>query len=324
MNAFLFPGQGSQEVGMGADLFKSDPAFRALIEHASQCVGQSLEPICLRGPEKNLVRTTFLQPLLVAVSLGYYRHLGERGVKPDVVLGHSLGEITALAAAGVITFEAAIEIAARRGQLMEQASAQAPGGMMAVTTPDPGRILAWLATEFPGSGSVLANDNAPTQIVLSGHRVHLEQCAAFVSREKLGRCRPLTVAGPWHSPLMNEARERFESALRPFEFRPPRCALLLNASATRESDPARIRSLIVEVIAGPVLWRSCMAQLQKMQPGALFEIGPGRVLAGLARLNNFGPDIPIHSVNNLRGVELAGVPPASAHLLSKRHSPENS
>ena len=290
---------------MGADLFKSDPAFRALVQHASQCVGENLEPICLRGPEKKLVRTKFLQPLLVAVSLGYYRQLSERGVKADVVLGHSLGEITALAAAGVVTFEEAIEVAAKRGELMEQASAQLQGGMLVVTTTSRERILDWLAREFPDHSAVLANDNAPTQIVLSADCVHLKQCAAFVAREQLGRCRPLAVAGPWHSPLMNEAWERFDAALHPFVFRPPCCPLLLNASATLESDPARIRALIVEVIAGPVLWRSCMARLQEMPATALFEIGPGRVLAGLARLNGFGSETHIHNVNNLRGVELA-------------------
>ena len=307
MNAFLFPGQGSQEVGMGADLFKSDPAFRALVEHASQCVGENLEPICLRGPEKTLVRTRFLQPLLVAVSLGYCRRLIERGVKPDVVLGHSLGEITALAIAGVVTFEDAIEIAAKRGELMEQASSQVQGVMIAVTTPDRERILGWLAKEGSDHGAVLANDNAPTQIVLSGDRAGLEQCATFITREQLGRCRSLTVAGPWHSPMMKKAQAQFELALRPFAFRPPRCVLLLNASATRESDPARIRSLIVEVIARPVLWRSCMDRLHEMQAGAttLFEIGPGRVLSGLARANGFGDETRVGNVNNLRGVELA-------------------
>jgi len=162
MNAFLFPGQGSQEVGMGADLFKSEKAFRALVQHASQCVGENLEPICLRGPEKKLARPKFLQPLLVAVSLGYCRRLVERGVKPDVILGHSLGEITALAAAGMVTFEGAIEIAAKRGELMEQTSAQAQGSMMAVTTSDRERILGWLASKAPDHGAVLANDNAYT------------------------------------------------------------------------------------------------------------------------------------------------------------------
>jgi len=305
MNAFLFPGQGSQEVGMGGDLHKSDPAFRELIQHGSQCVGEDLERICLRGPEKQLLRTRFLQPLLVAVSLGYFRQLVERGVKPDVILGHSLGEITALAASGMVTFREAIEIAAKRGELMEQASAQVQGGLLAITTSDRERILRWLAEEVPDHGTVLANDNAPAQIVVSGHRVHLEKCAVFVTREQLGRCRPLAVAGPWHSPMMDEARERFGSALRPFAFQSPCCPLVLNASATLESDPARIRSLVVEVIARPVLWRLCMARLQPPPARALFEIGPGRVLAGLARLNGFGPETHIYNVNNLRGVDVA-------------------
>ena len=305
MNVFLFPGQGSQEVGMGADLFKSDPAFRALVEHASQCVGENLEPICLRGPEKTLVRTKFLQPLLVAVSLGYCRRLIERGVKPDVVLGHSLGEITALAAAGVVTFEDAIEIAARRGDLMEQASAQVQGGMMAVTTSNRERILNWLAKAVPDHGAVLANDNAPTQIVLSGDRACLEQCATFITHEQLGRCRSLTVVGPWHSPAMAEARREFEAWLGPVEFRAPQVPLLFNVTATAETDPGKVRQLVARNLVEPVRWRSCMEQLRAAGATTLFEIGPGRVLSGLARANGFGDETRIGNVNNLRGVELA-------------------
>ena len=118
MNVFLFPGQGAQEIGMAADLFKADAAFRGIVQRASERAGADLEKICLRGPERELTRTKHLQPLLVCVSLGYLRHLSEHGVQPDVVLGHSLGEITALAAAGVVTPHDAVDMAAKRGELV--------------------------------------------------------------------------------------------------------------------------------------------------------------------------------------------------------------
>jgi [acyl-carrier-protein] S-malonyltransferase len=132
MRAFLFPGQGSQRVGMAADLFRTDAGFRDLVKFASAQVGEDLERVCQRGPDKLLQRTPLLQPLLVAVSLGYLRHLTAHGLRPDVMLGHSLGEITALAASGVLTFEEAVIVAAKRGALMEQSAAKVRGGMLAV------------------------------------------------------------------------------------------------------------------------------------------------------------------------------------------------
>ena len=163
---------------MGADLFKSDTAFRSLVGLASEWVGEDLESICLRGPEKKLVRSKFLQPLLVAVSLGYLRHLTERGVNPDVVLGHSLGEITALAAAGIVTPEEAVRIAARRGVLMEGAARKTAGAMLAVILEDRAKLLAWLASPAASHRVVLANDNAPNQVVLAGERSALTACAS--------------------------------------------------------------------------------------------------------------------------------------------------
>jgi [acyl-carrier-protein] S-malonyltransferase len=304
MNAFLFPGQGSQEIGMGSDLFGADAPFRDLVRRASDRVGADLERICRRGPERELTRTVHLQPLLVCVSLGYLAQLTRRGILPGMVLGHSLGEITALAAAGVITFEAAVDMAAQRGRLMEAAAGSA-GGMIAVISHGRERILQWLAASIPAGRLVLANDNAPGQLVLSGDLAALEEAARFIPRERLGRCLRLPVAGAWHSPFMAEAQKEFAAWLRSIPFTAPRVPMLFNASAAYEKDPLRIRDLAVRNLSEPVLWRSCMERLKEAEPAALFEVGPGRILSGLARANGFGDETRICCVNNLRGVELA-------------------
>lgn len=292
---------------MGADLFKSDPAFCELVAVASELAGEDLKTICLRGPEKKLVQTRLLQPLLVAVSLGYLRHLSGRGVQPDLALGHSLGEITALAAAGVVTPPDAVRIAAKRGELMDAAAAGVDGTMLAVTLEDRSKLLDWLNSAPCGKEVTLANDNAPTQVVLSGERSALAACAEFIAGEKLGRCRLLAVSGPWHSPFMAGAAADFDTWLRQIPMQQPRVPMLLNATAARADTVANIRSQISSALARPVRWTGCMTALRAMNPRCLFEIGPGRVLAGLARANGIGDPTRILPVNNLRGVESASL-----------------
>jgi [acyl-carrier-protein] S-malonyltransferase len=305
MNIFLFPGQGSQEIGMAADLFKADAHFCELVRRASERTGSELEKICLRGPERELTRTKNLQPLLVCVSLGYLRHLTEKEIQPDKVLGHSLGEISALAAAGYVSFETAVDIAAKRGELMDAAAAQVQDGMAAVISSEREAVLQLLAQKFSSAQLVLANDNTPNQIVLSGETAALEQFAALVTAEKLGQCRRLTVAGPWHSPLMVPAQQEFSSWLETIEFHPPKVPLIFNVTAATETDPQKIRQLIARNLVEPVRWRTAMASLRGAAKLALFEIGPGRVLSGLARANGLGDETKIFNINNLRGVEMA-------------------
>ena len=242
---------------------------------------------------------------MVCVSLGYLRRLTAGGVKPDQVLGHSLGEITALAAAGIVDFETAVDIAAKRGELMDAAAARLKGGMVAVISPEREAIRQYLAGGVPSGKLVLANDNAPNQIVLSGEQKALEQAVQFITRGKLGQCRRLPVAGPWHSPAMAQARREFEAWLGPVEFRAPQVPLLFNVTAAAETDPGKIRQLVARNLVEPVRWRSCLEQLRAAGATALFEIGPGRVLSGLARANGFGDETRVGNVNNLRGVDLA-------------------
>ena len=303
MKIFVFPGQGSQEVGMGADLFKSDSTFRSLVALASELVGENLEPVSLRGPERKLVQTRLLQPLLVAVSLGYLRQLNERGGQPDLVLGHSLGEITALAAAGVVSPADAVRIAAKRGELMAEAAAKLDGGMLAVKVEDRTRLRDWLTSATPDHRVTLANDNAPAQVVLSGERSALTAGANFLRRERLGQCRFLAVSGPWHSPLMAEAALRFEAWLRQIPLRPPQRPMLLNVTAARAATAGDILSSISGALTRPVQWAACMTAVRALNPRWLLEVGPGRVLAGLARANGFGAETQILNISNLRAVE---------------------
>jgi [acyl-carrier-protein] S-malonyltransferase len=305
MNVFLFPGQGSQEIGMASDLFKADAPFRELVRRASERTGSDLEKICLRGPERELTRTKNLQPLLVCVSLGYLWHLTDRGIQPDKVLGHSLGEISALAAAGIVSFETAVDIAAKRGELMDATATRVSGGMAAVISSEREAVLQLLAQKFPNAQLVLANDNAPRQIVVSGEIAALEQFTSFVAPEKLGQCRRLAVAGPWHSPLMTQAQLEFSGWLDTIEFHPPKVPLIFNVTAATETDPHKIRQFVARDLVEPVRWRAAMDSLRGAEKLVLFEIGPGRVLSGLARANGLGDGVKIFNINNLRGVEMA-------------------
>jgi len=290
---------------MAADLFESDAPFRELVHRASEHTGQNLERICLRGPERELTRTKNLQPLLLCVSLGYLRHLMEKGIQPDKVLGHSLGEISALAAAGCVSFETAVDIAAKRGKLMDAAAARVQGGMTAVISTERETLLELLARKFSNEQLVLANDNTPNQFVLSGAMAALEQFAALVAAGKNGQCRRLAVAGPWHSPLMAPAQQEFSGWLDAIEFHPPKMPLIFNVTAGVETDPQKIRQLVARNLVEPVRWRTAMDSLRGAEKPALFEIGPGRVLSGLARANGLGEDVKIFNINNLRGVEMA-------------------
>jgi [acyl-carrier-protein] S-malonyltransferase len=305
MIVFLFPGQGSQEVGMGQELFKSDPYFRSLVKIASDLTHEDLEKLCLRGPEKKLRLARFLQPLLAAVSLGYLRHVRGNGITPAVVLGHSLGEITSLAASGVVSNEDAVAIAAKRGELMDEAAARCDGGMIAVLFAPLDKVQTLLSEMNAPDKIVVANDNAPNQIVVSGETTTLAIFSKLLTGRGIGKTKSILVSGPWHSPFMNHARGKFGAWVESFTFRPPSIPILMNATAKTESDPAVIKRLITDQMVKPVYWRSCMETLLAMKADTFLEIGPQRILSGLIRVNGFPKGTAVYNVNNLTGLERA-------------------
>lgn len=303
--AFLFPGQGSQEIGMGEDLFKADVHFKNLVSLASDLTHEDLEKLCLRGPEKKLRSATYLQPLLTAVSLGYLKHVREAGIIPQVVLGHSLGEITALAATGVVTDEQAVQIAAKRGELMDKAAQACAGSMVAALLCPLDVVASVLAEINMPQRIVLANDNAPDQVVVSGDSDALAQFMRILADKKIGRSKQLSVSGPWHSPFMATARDLFLQWVKAIPFKAPVYPLLMNATAKEENDPDVIKALITDQLVKPVYWRDCMNTVKAIHVTTFLEIGPGRVLSGLVRVNGFPPDAVIYNVNNLTGLERA-------------------
>lgn len=306
LQAFLFPGQGSQEIGMGHDLFKDDDQFfRSLISLANDLTGEDLEKICLRGPERILLQARFLQPALVAICLGYLNRLQNAGIKPDMVLGHSLGEITSLAASGIVSYENAIRIAAKRGELMDQVASEVNGGMLAVMFMPLNEVEALLEEINEPDCLVLANDNAPDQIVLSGRSDLLDKFSATISERRLGKSKKVQVIGPWHSPFLRNARVEFENWAEDMRFRKPVIPIIMNATAKAESHPTTIKHLVTWQLTSPVFWRESMDSLRASGVDTLYEIGPGRVLSGIARVNGFKKNTAIYNINNLRGIESA-------------------
>jgi [acyl-carrier-protein] S-malonyltransferase len=309
----MFPGQGSQEIGMGKDLFFDDPFTINLLELACDLVHEDLRQLCMEGPEERLVQARFLQPSIVTVCLGYWNRLMESGIKPDVVLGHSLGEISSLAASGVITAEQAITIAVKRGELMDRVASQCDGGMLAVMFMDRETVDGLIKEAADPDLLVLANDNAPDQFVLSGERSSLDNVAFLIAERKLGKSKKVPVAGPWHSPFLKEVRFEYEKWVEPFTFNPPEIDIILNATAKTENHPSTIKHLSSWQLTSPVFWRESMSTLKEMGVNVLVEIGPGKVLSGLARVNNFRKETRIFSVSKVEDIN---------SLLKKTNQPE--
>lgn len=302
--AFLYPGQGSQIVGMGKDLFKEDKFFKELIECGSDFVSADLEKICLRGPDKELMKATNLQPLLTALSLGYTNKLKESGVEADIVMGHSLGEITSLGAAGILDPITTMKVSAKRGMLMDEAASKCNDGtMMAVLFVSIEEIKEILEEMGESEHIALANDNAPTQVIISGEREKLKRFDQIVNEKRMGgKCKPVFVSGPWHSNFIESARVAFKEWAAPLEFSAPKTKMIFNATSTFEEDPLKIKELVTWQLVKPVYWRESLETLKKEDVTHILEVGPGRVLAGLIRINKFPKSVTVLPVNDLKGV----------------------
>ncbi len=286
--AFTFPGQGSQHVGMGADLADTFPTAARVFEEVDEALGQKLSAIMREGPEDTLTLTENAQPALMAVSLAAMRVLEQdKGVSvaraARFVAGHSLGEYSALAAAGALGLADTARLLKIRGQAMQAAVPVGEGAMAALMGADlpEAKKLAEAAAE----GDVLqaANDNAPGQVVISGTRAAIERAIEQAADFGARRAVPLPVSAPFHCALMQPAAEAMAAALAEVEIRAPAAPLVANVLAAPIDDPDEIRSRLVEQVTGMVRWRESVAHMAGAGVTTLYEIGAGRVLTGLAR-----------------------------------------
>ncbi|HEY2956382.1 MAG TPA: ACP S-malonyltransferase [Candidatus Eisenbacteria bacterium] len=281
--AFLFPGQGSQAVGMGRALAERFPAARAVFETADRVLGYPLSEVCWNGPEDQLKRTANAQPALLTHSVAALSLVGSAGLSPAAVAGHSLGEYSACVAAGSLAFEDALALVRRRGELMERAGIERPGTMAALLGLAPEAVEE--VCRAAGEAGVVqpANWNAPGQVVISGDIPAVERACELAKAKGAKRAIRLEVSGAFHSPLMASAGDGLVEALRTTEFRDARCPVLSNVDAVARTRGAEIREALERQLLGAVRWEDSMRRLGERGIEAYVEIGPGRVLRGLLR-----------------------------------------
>lgn len=284
--AAMFPGQGSQHVGMGTELSEADSAVRQLYEEADDILGIPLARICREGPEDELVRTENAQPAILLHGYAVWRSLPEEVRAATVIsAGHSLGEFTAWLAAGGLSFADALRTVRRRGELMASSGDERPGTMAAILGLEPADVIrVCAAVSESGIGTVVpANYNAPGQIVISGDVAAVEAGSEAALDAGARRAVPLNVSGAFHSPLMAVARDGLAAALDTVDMYDPAFPVVANASAAPVTDAEEGRERLVEQLTSPVRWVESVTAMEEVEPHLWIELGPGAVLMGLLR-----------------------------------------
>jgi len=284
--AFVFPGQGSQKVGMGRVWADACPAARRTFEEADEALGFSLSQLCWEGPEEELNLTANTQPALVAAAVAVHRALGvlAPGLQPVAVAGHSLGEYSALVAAGALGFVDALRLVRRRGQLMQDAVPVGQGAMAAIIGLDP-EAIAGIATESAqGEICAVANFNGPSQTVIAGSKGAVDRAVVLARERGARKATLLAVSAPFHSPLMRPAREGMAPLLAATAFEDPRLPVVSNVDAAPVTTGEAARDALVRQIDSPVRWVESISLMEEALGVAVFvEVGPGNVLTGLNR-----------------------------------------
>ena len=296
--AYLFPGQGSQHVGMGRDLYERFPEARARFEEADEVLGFALSRWMFgtggdeAAEQGALQQTDVTQPALYVHSLAAAAVLEQRGLFLDQAAGHSLGEYSALAATGALAFEDGLRLVRLRGTMMAEAGRRRPGTMAAVLGLDDEAVAAVCeAASASGEGVVqAANFNAPGQVVISGDEEAVARASERLKAEGARRVVPLPVSGAFHSPLMERARDGLREALLATDVRAPRCPVYLNVTAAPTSDPEAIRKRLLEQLTAPVRWSETLRRMQQDGAARFIEVGTGNVLTGLVR-RTLGRDV---------------------------------
>jgi [acyl-carrier-protein] S-malonyltransferase len=281
--AFVFPGQGSQQVGMGSAFFETEPVARRVFELADAALGLKLSSLCFDGPEEELKLTANTQPAILTASVAALRVLEQRGVKPDFVAGHSLGEYSALVAAGSLKFEDAVVAVRKRGLFMQEAVPTGEGAMAALigANDDAARRICLEAAELGVCSP--ANLNSPGQTVIAGHRSAVERAIELAKRRGVKRAVMLAVSAPFHCELMAPAAARLERVLEEMSFSDLSVPLVTNVDARIIKSGGEARDGLLRQVASPVRWSESVKLLLEQGVGTFVEVGPGKVLSGLFR-----------------------------------------
>jgi len=281
--AFIFPGQGSQYVGMGKELFENFAVSKQVFEEADDALHLSLSTLCFRGPEETLKLTEYTQPAVLTTSIAAFKALqSERGMIPQFTAGHSLGEYTALVVSGALTFSEAVKIVRLRGKFMQEAVPVGEGAMAAILNMERDQIEKICDEASTGEVLTPANFNCPGQIVIAGHTKAVERAIERVKQEGK-KAILLPVSAPFHSPLMKPAGERLEKVLEGISVNDLKIPVVTNVEAEVNASKDMIKGLLVAQVSSPVRWEESMRKIIEKGIEQVLEIGPGKVLSGLMK-----------------------------------------
>lgn len=281
-SAYLFPGQGSQFVGMGQQHYRTNEHFARYVDRANDLLGIDLKGIMFEGPEEKLKQTEYTQPAIYLHSVALYTTLDGQ---PDMVAGHSLGEFSALVACGAVTFEDALRIVRRRGELMQQAGEENPGTMAAVIGMEDEVVeeMCKRASSETGKEVVAANFNCPGQLVISGHEDAVQHAVDLAKEEGCRLAKVLPVSGAFHSSLMQPAYDGLEQELEGLSVSEPRCPIYSNYTGEPTTDTGEIRENLLNQLLNPVRWTQTLRNMHENGAKTFVEVGPGKVLQGLVK-----------------------------------------
>jgi [acyl-carrier-protein] S-malonyltransferase len=281
--AFLFPGQGSQAVGMGKELADNYPVARRTFEEADEALGCKLSQLCWEGPEEKLRLTEITQPAILTASIAVWRVLQEKGLKPEFVAGHSLGEYSAHVAAGTLTFADAVRTVRNRGKYMQEAVPVGVGAMAAILGLLLDKVSEIARDAAQGEVCDAANINSPDQIVISGNAGAVERAILLATERGAKKAVSLPVSAPFHCALMQPAQDRLTADLRALSFQNPSCPVICNVDAAVVTSADASREALIRQVTGAVKWEPSVRLLIEKGVGLFIEVGPGKVLWGLMR-----------------------------------------